>query len=468
MGRVCLVACASACVFVCGAACGDSEPPIPPDTAQSGTRLKVTWLEFDDGTRTWTTDIFDSALGLPCTPLDWTDGALRCTPPAARVYFADAGCTQPMLLDREAERAIEYLEECGVRRPSTMYRPSAEPVTVSVLFQRDSEDSCSPVPGTPMTGVTGVRAVEEPPDLVELTRRYQGGGRLRIETLASSDGFLLPIQPYDSELGVACINFDNIVLNTNGMADMTSVPCVLPAAEADFFVDITCETPGLWSSEDAACAPPPIAAVDTERQGACRDYVAIDDEPAQLAFNRLGDSCYETQPPLPETLIYGATGPIEPMTFARATGTAPTVGRLQLIYIGDGTTRIRERAIFYDTELDTECQLVQEDVDTWSCKPVSRTSDFSALYLDEACTQPVEVVFVNNNDDVLWPCTPHKPRRYTGYGTDFRLVGDVHPGPFYQSTPELGCFLLEVVNSTAHSVGPTITATYPRATKRHD
>lgn len=467
MGRVLvsLVACVLA-----AAACGggdDDGPPVPADTAQSGTRLKVTWLEFDDGTRTWTQDIFDSVLGVPCTPLEWTDGKRRCTPPSARLYFADAGCTQPMMLDPEAAQAIDFLEECGVMRPSKMFRPTAESVTVTTLYQRSS-NGCSPVPGPPMTGVGGVRAVEEPPDLAELTPRYQGEGRLRIYTLTSSDGFLLPVRPYDSELDVACINFDNIVFNTLGMADATSVPCILPAAEADVFVDITCETPGIWSYQDATCAPPPIAALDTQMRGPCRPYVAIGDTPADFAFRPSGDSCFEVQRPLPEALIYGSIGSIEPMTFTRETGTAPPAGRLQFIYIGDGTTRIREREIFYDAELDTECHLMQEDVDTWSCKPVSRTSEIITMYTDDACTQPIDLVFINSSDDTLWPCMPHKPRRYAGYDTDFRLVGDVNPGPFYRSSPEQGCFLAPIVDAIAFNLGPPITATYPRATKRHD
>lgn len=451
-------------VAVVAAACGGDDGGdivVPPDTAQSGTRLKLGWIQFETGLRTWTVDIVDSALGEPCTPMVWRDGVLRCTPAMPRIAFADAACTQPMILGLEDELAASFAAtDCDGTRPARMYAATDERSDVADAYE-GTEDGCSRIQQPRPSGFIGRRAVAQPsPDLVTMRRAYQGTGRVRIETLTASDGLILPVQPYDMELDAACAQFDNIIFNTNGMADATSVPCVVDAVETTQFADPTCETPAVVVPD--ACRAPAITA--EAMAGPCRPYFAVSDEPQIASYAQVA-SCFPTAP-APDALIYPGTEELETITFARTV--EPGAGRLQLIYIGDGGVRIRERGVFFDAVLDTECLLSQVDVAAFTCIPVSRTSGPMQVFTDDQCTQSIYVTWVNNDDDTLWPCLVQKPRKYSwGGGTEVREVGGVQAGPFY-STEFGSCMAFDVINATAHLLGPPVTMPFVNATKVFD
>lgn len=91
-------------VVALAAACNGDD--VPPDTAQSGTRLKLGWFEFEDGLRTWSMDIRDSKLDEPCRPVEWSDSVLRCTPQTGTLAFSDAACTKPYIIGNNSAYAV--------------------------------------------------------------------------------------------------------------------------------------------------------------------------------------------------------------------------------------------------------------------------------------------------------------------------------------------------------------------------
>ena len=141
------------------------------------------------------------------------------------------------------------------------------------------------------------------------------------------------------------------------------------------------------------------------------------------------------------------------------------------MYIGDGTTRMRERDIFFDAELGLECQLRLRDAGAWICEPVTPGAIAERVYTDDQCTQPVYVTWRHEVGNAIWPCLEYKP--YT-YAFDFensaaRLIGDPYPDPVYWISPfDSVCRLMDVSNATAYALGPPITTVLPRASKRFE
>src|SRR5689334_12938260 len=74
--------------------------PDPNEGAVSGTRLKLSWLTFGDGTRTWA-GFYDAQRKERCeASLDepWPGGHVYCVPDhRGTVVYSDAACTQKLV-----------------------------------------------------------------------------------------------------------------------------------------------------------------------------------------------------------------------------------------------------------------------------------------------------------------------------------------------------------------------------------
>jgi hypothetical protein len=447
---------ASACAACGGGDDDDGDVFVPADTAQSGTRLKLGWFVLDDGLRTWSMKLRDSLLDLPCSPRMWRDGKLRCSPESAgAVVFRDDDCTQPFM-QGEGPYAITSEPGCDDNELDRVYYAAAgDSMTIPTAYGGEP-GNCRELPPPPPFGRWIGRAAEErePSEFVELRHVYQGDGRVQIETLSSTDGLLLPVQPYDTQLDAACRNFDRL-FNTNAMQDVTSMPCVLDAFEARDYSDPTCETPAAVL-RDGTCPAPAI--VTHDEGGPCRPYFAVDDTPEPTAFANIVNSCMPLDP-IEGAVIYGGSEQLDIVTFSRAVESS--AGRMQLIYVNGPDAardaRIRERDVFYDAALDTECVLTLRDFNDWVCVPVLRTTGTSFVYTDDQCTQGVYVTWIPDGGDSLWPCMPHKPQKYSWDGDrEVRPIGDVQPGPLYQSTFK-GCQPADFTNATPHTLGALVT-----------
>lgn len=433
------------------AACGE-DVNIPPDIAQSGSRLKLSWWVLEDGTETWTGEIFDSVLGSACLPTEWVDGKWRCTPPtSATVMYTDARCSDPMIYNGTATLALERRSVCGVSRPTRLIESTGEGVALQVAHSRDEQGVCQAMSLPPGLLWLGLRA-RELPKPVELRRVFHGAGRVRIETLTSSDGLILPVQPYDSELEIAC-------RYTTPAAVI--MPCWPEALESDRFADSACETPAVWGLPDLSCPPPAFATLP--RMGVCRTYFAVDDTPLDYAYTAAaGGACYEFQVP-PSSPAYAASVPLELSVITRMARAGE--GRLRLVDVGEGGTTTRVHTLFYDVEFDTLCQLAPDSPGVWTCQPESHAR-IQTFYGDDQCTQSVPIALVNVNDE--GDCIQYQPREYASDGTNYRPIGSVRPEPLYTLVPDVGCVPLVLSNTTPHSMGEPIATPLARATKRRD
>lgn len=108
--------------------------PVPDATAnQSGTRIKARWLTTADGARQFV-GWHDSARSEDCKFTTAADGEIRCLPEGidqnSRPYYADANCTQRLVLVSDGCRQYGLFVE-----PSTQ-PPACFPVAVHSNGQR--------------------------------------------------------------------------------------------------------------------------------------------------------------------------------------------------------------------------------------------------------------------------------------------------------------------------------------------
>src|SRR5436305_1184989 len=81
-------------------------PPDPLDGAKSGTRLKLKWAAYPDGTKqflVW----HDSQLSADCYPGSFASDPTKtyCMPQATSLTYSDLNCTQKI--------SVEYTGGCG-------------------------------------------------------------------------------------------------------------------------------------------------------------------------------------------------------------------------------------------------------------------------------------------------------------------------------------------------------------------
>lgn len=244
------------------------------------------------------------------------------------------------------------------------------------------------------------------------------------------------------------------------MANATSVPCLLDAYTTDSYVDATCDTPAVLTT--TSCENPEIAVVGNS--GPCRAYWSVSDETADVAFQNFG-SCQPVD--ASQAVVHRAKARLEPLTLTRAR--QPAESRTNLIYIGDGGTRIRERELFYDATLDTECQLRQRDVDSFDCVPISLNAGTMGAFTDAACTQPIYVTLINDQASSEWPCMPRTPAKYIwDGGSEVRPVGAAYAGPLYTTSNGNGCEPYLFVGVTPYTLGPAASTPFMRVRKVFD
>ena len=72
--------------------CGDNLPD--PGTPHSGSRLRLGWWNYPDGTQQLETNwYYDAALRVRCVPSDWSDGKRYCAPLTADAVYTSDSCT---------------------------------------------------------------------------------------------------------------------------------------------------------------------------------------------------------------------------------------------------------------------------------------------------------------------------------------------------------------------------------------
>src|SRR5258706_3736659 len=140
-----------------GSGSADSAAPDPDEGATSGTRLKLTWINFADGTRTWNA-FYDSQRKENCSIYQsWSDGAAYCVPDTSgSVAYLDAACTQrfvqvyrdPVCPLPPAPYTLEWNYTPCTSQVAHLWQ-RAGTSTIASSYYKYSDGSCGgPVPAT--------------------------------------------------------------------------------------------------------------------------------------------------------------------------------------------------------------------------------------------------------------------------------------------------------------------------------
>src|SRR2546423_5565110 len=247
-----LIVCAcSPSVPVSGDAPGNSggdAGPDPNEGAKSGSRLKLTWFNFADGTRTWDA-FYDAQRKENCYLYEnWTDGGTYCAPNnSGSLVYSDAGCTQrvievyrdPTCPTPPSPYTMEWIYGTCTSQPAHLWQRGAG-IALASYYERFSDGTC----GGPYTSsgydMYSVGLEIKPSDLVRLQLGSPvGAARLGERFYESTDGLKVPWTIHDAMLGVDCYPAytpDNA----------TTTTCA-PGAAAD-----------AYDYHDAACSQPEL------------------------------------------------------------------------------------------------------------------------------------------------------------------------------------------------------------------
>lgn len=366
------------------AACGDNRGT----TTESGTRLRLNWLEYDDGTRQLASyEPWDEARDETCAAQRWTDGNTYCTPTQSASLFphyTDAECTTAEYLAESPEPptyVARFEDVAGEQQLASLARP--EPATLAMYWELDGEECRGPYASA---GRMFYRAGSEVSrsDLARLrTQESTGDGRVGVRATTSSDGLYLPIAFVDRHLHSPC---------TLDPYSTTEASCI-PSGSGDLqYRDAACTQPVL-AAGDAEVDPPPAIVIGST----CVPRVfAVGRETAEApAYVRVaGDCLASTQGGSPWfTLIE------HPVALVPRTREVVAGRRLAPIVMSVDGIRVAARQLF-DTEIGEECFRATSPREPGVYRCVPRDVGFVVDgFSDAACTIPIEVglVYVGEN-----------------------------------------------------------------------
>lgn len=181
---------------------------------RSGSRLKLI-AEEGSGLQL-ITGLYDSLLGVRCTPRRTSDGELRCLPSRVgfvRGVFADAECTVPLgVYDSSFDCdplppgyaiRLDVLDATSCEYDRTVFR-TGEELASTVLVFRSGDAGCEPFEQRPFERYFRVQPVEVSEFARLDIRPFDAAGRLRRHVFEGEDGARLFSHWEDQERGEAC------------------------------------------------------------------------------------------------------------------------------------------------------------------------------------------------------------------------------------------------------------------------
>lgn len=436
------------CLAIAG--CGDNLPP--QDHAQSGSRLKLSWYELDDGTRTWANgasfyeSYYDSELGVDCSPTTWADGTTYCTPTLSWIGYADAACTQRIGRDLGMTFAAELTWSCDSWHPARLFELGATK-TLPRYYIRNSLGEC--FEGGGPGEVVEIGRPLSPNMLVEMSTRRIGNERIGIEMRTADDGLTMPIAPYDNKLATQChvSSFDNV-------SDVTCVPEQLVIIAADEFGDPTCRDPVTTSA--TGCSAPTVAVSFAD--GSCPQYYRVGNELGMTLY--AGPSCSRRMTPA-QTSVRSIGDRVELAAMTRTPEAIPD-RRVQLIYFEADGMRFRDPQGLYDSVLRSECVMVDRPDGSAVCVPAGY-SYVRTFFADAACTSSFELI---ETYDGYERCLTREPFRFVSRGDSGVFeVGALHVGPVFE---EMNTTCARVTRPL-YDFGPSVpAASLPQAIRVRD
>lgn len=398
-------------VLLALAACGDDTRRPPPPVPVSGSRLKLEWFFYGDGSREPNPDAYyDTGIHARCTPRTWIDGEVRCTPDADQAFYTDAACTALVgRADVIAKPALflGYDQVRNEQRPSRLYYAGAMTTPPAALYDRIDGACVGPRSAPPDATYFELSGETQASGMVALhDRDVTADDRLDMALRETDDGLYLPLGLRDRAFDLPCRAADRA---DEAVCEPTE------AALATHFADPDCTVPALGLVFSAL--PPRIARVD-DGVG-CATYHEVGTA-VSTVYTRSGKSCAVSGPQLRGFALGPdlALAPIE-----RTVGEERT-HRLQQISITAGAVRLLDDHLF-DTATRLECRRIPFD-NAVRCIPADTTP--GTTLFTAGCTLPVPVVEV-----AAQTCRPIEfATMFTDdVGLEIRAIGDVPASTLY-------------------------------------
>jgi hypothetical protein len=364
-----------------------------------GDRLAVRMYDGGGDARYFVSFV-DTELGAPCEFFPTVNDGLRCMPLGSQLVYADADCTEPLLLvfDCVAQpaygAAIADIGACesGV---TALYRGGGAVDVDTVYF--DTGEACSPQePAAPVVSaeVVDLRTLvsatieDEPFDDV-----------LGARVLRADDGSFYVTSFTDGDRLCSPSRVDGAMRCTDAYPAMTS---------ATLFADETCEDDDIAFSFPSACSPPPAYAIA---------YATADDPcgteprahelggPLEAAYTNQNEACEEVV----DDADFATLG--APLALPELEPIERGSGRLRATFWGREAGIVVPFGIsFHDTELDVECFPLAAPGGTLRCVPTYNVTN--GFYADEDCTEPLLVHVPPSPEPPGSGCVDSEPSRF--------------------------------------------------------
>jgi hypothetical protein len=355
-------------------ACGDNHLPADPVfTGLSGSRIKLQWTLYQDGTKQLEpASYYDAKLHVRCERLDWIDGVARCSPIADPTVWTDAECTIELGRDRSVRTPKYFIGHDrvdGELRAARLLNPGKRLETeFPTTFFEKRDGVCTQIPEPLETiyyfDLPGELAVSS---LAEVWPEEMTDERLSLRVLKSAEGLAAPLGFRDNALGFDC--------EPEALPDGTSACVPSNAIASAHFADPFCEQPVVVATK------PPVAVSLGDANG-CPVYRATGAEHAGFVYKREGTTCYRTFLATGEH-AYRADAPLDLAPVERIIEDASD-RRLQRIVVSSGHLLALDRRL-YDTATRTECKTYGNG-ELAVCVPTTAIAGVK-LYANAQCTR---------------------------------------------------------------------------------
>ncbi|MDB4953809.1 MAG: hypothetical protein JWO36_1378 [Myxococcales bacterium] len=436
----------------------------PNDGARSGSRLKLTWFVFADGSRQLD-GLYDAQRKESCFIYpNWADGNAYCTPDfGGTIVYTSASCTtkvaqvyrDPSCARPPPTYLLDYSTSTCSYQPAHLYTRGA-PTSVAQYWYKNANGSCS----GPFTGASydfySVGGEVSLIDLVKLTVSSPvGAQRFGQRYYQSSDGMRRPGPIHDAMLGVDCY--------PNVYADPTVATCVPSGAGyASYDHDAACTQPELGIQ--TSCPKPTYT--EYYDGNACpstapRYYTTGNAVSGTPLYFQSGSSCVATTPTA-NTTYYQVGAQLSLATLQLETDNAAN-RRLQLVhYTTTDGVRARDYAL-YDSAKTVQCYPTTMPDGTIRCFPSGGYA--STYYANSACTQQIDLVDLYGGPSSCGspPVPKYASKTITpppgscAYSSETHLITTPYTGPIY--TNYGSCQPFTPTNTRMYNVGPALPMT---------
>ncbi len=421
------------------AGCGDQIHTEIAVDAVSGTRLKVVWTFYGDGSRQPETDAyFDLELPARCTPVLWRDDVDRCAPSADEAFYIDAMCTETVGRADVITKPSFFIgyDFVGTRRlPARFYRAGPPTDPIAAIYERVDGECKGPFLTSSEIPYFELRDETHGENLVELRDGELGGEdeRIGVVVRTSTDGMRVPLGLHDRVLDAPC----------RAASRPEGTVCKPAIGVARQYIDSACEQPPIvvLGSEPVH---PVLARGDT---AGCPAYFSPGPQSSGPVYQRVGTTC--TRVVLgPFERAYQLGAPVALPVLERTVEDRPGP-RLQRIALASGSLAFYDERMF-DTATRGDCERAAFD-DVTRCVPSSALP--AARLFTAGCA--LEVLVAEVPEETCEPITfavglteEVKP--------ELHAVGDRASMPLFIGSPGACSSYVPPAGTVPHLLGPAL------------